>query len=290
MTPKDSIPAEATGQRRVCRLREGAFAEADDCLVVEEPLEIRLENRPFTVTMRTPGDDLDLARGLLLTEGVIRSEADIGRIRHCDDATEDAANIVAVLLRENVPALPWGWQRELMAGVSCGLCGKTTIEAVRGAAPPVRNNGTFSRDTLLRLPHTLRRRQALFQRTGGLHAAGIFDGAGACRALFEDIGRHNAADKAIGQGVREGWLPWTSTSEPLALLISGRASFEIVQKAAMAGIPVVCAVSAASTLAVDLAAAGDQTLIGFLRDTGMTIYTGAHRVQEGENKCDGLDD
>lgn len=288
MTPSDSIPAEATGQRRVCRLRDGAFAETDDCLVVEEPLEIRLENRRFTVTMRTPGDDLDLARGLLLTEGVIRSEADIGRIRHCDDA--ETSNLVTVLLRESAPALPQRWQRELMAGASCGLCGKTTIEAVRGAARPVQNNGTFSRETLLRLPHTMRRRQALFQQTGGLHAAGIFDGAGACRALFEDIGRHNAADKAIGQGMREGWLPWDSASEPLALLISGRASFEIVQKAAMAGIPVVCAVSAASTLAVDLAAAADQTLIGFLRDTGMTIYTGAHRVQEGQNKHDAIDD
>jgi len=135
----------------------------------------------------------------------------------------------------------------------------------------------LSRDTLLTLPHTLRRHQTLFRKTGGLHAVGLFDGMGDCRCVFEDIGRHNATDKAIGYGVEHGWLPWTGDT-PLILLVSGRASFEITQKALMARIPVVCSVSAASTLAVELAQANGQTLIGFLRDTGMTVYAGGERL------------
>lgn len=279
----DDNTADATRQRRVSRLRDGVFTDTDDDLVVEEPLEILVGNRQFTVSMRTPGNDLDLTRGLLFTEGVIASSDDIGQIRHCDigDAFGEAeiANVVTVELR-TPPASGRLWQRTLMAGTSCGLCGKAALEAVGMAARPIKNTGVFDRETLLRFPHALRRGQTIFARTGGLHAAAIFDGSGACRALTEDIGRHNATDKVIGRGLREGWLPWTSEHEPLALLISGRASFEITQKALMARIPVVCAVSAASTLAADLAEASDQTLIGFLRDAGMTIYTGPHRVRQ----------
>ncbi len=273
--------AGAVKQMPVARLRDGHLTETDDFLVVEEPLEIRLGVERFTVTMRTPGDDFALTRGLLLTEGVISSEADIGQIRYCDTgeaADTDLPNIVTVQLR-TPPLAQKLWQRTLMAGTSCGLCGKAALEAVgmqtRPLPPPT--SPTLSRDTLLSLPHTLRRHQTLFQQTGGLHAVGLFDGTGECRCVFEDIGRHNATDKAIGRGVAEGWLPWAGT-EPLILLVSGRASFEITQKALMARIPIVCSVSAASTLAVELAQANNQTLVGFLRDMSMTVYAGGERI------------
>lgn len=272
--------ADATKQMPVVRLRDGHLTELDDTLVVEEPLEIRLGSERFTVTMRTPGDDFALTRGLLLTEGVIDSEADIGQIRYCDTgaaADADVPNIVTVRLKKP-PISGRLWQRTLMAGTSCGLCGKAALEAVGMQTCPLPPaSGVLSRDTLLTLPHTLRRHQTLFQQTGGLHAVGLFDASGECRCVFEDIGRHNATDKAIGYGVQEGWLPWKEDA-PLILLVSGRASFEITQKALMARIPVVCSVSAASTLAVELARANNQTLVGFLRDTGMTVYAGGGRV------------
>ena len=269
---------EALQRRRVTRLRAGAIQDVDDTLVVEEPLEIRVGDEQFSVTMRTPGHDFDLVRGLLLTEGLIRSEADIGRIRYCDTGgVSEDDNIVTVHL-QNALTLQRRWQRTLMSGSSCGLCGKAAIEAVAQDVRPLPGSSGFTQAALLEMPHTLRRRQDLFARTGGLHAVGIFDADGECLCAFEDIGRHNATDKAIGFGVREGWLPWASDG-PLALVVSGRASFEITQKALLARIPVVCAVSAASALAADLAEAHNQTLIGFLRDTGMTIYTGMERVR-----------
>ena len=267
----------AVKQMPVARLRDGHLTEVDDTLVVEEPLEIRLGMERFTVTMRTPGDDFALTRGLLLTEGVIGSEADIGQIRYCDTgeaADTDIPNIVTVQLK-TPPQAQKLWQRTLMAGTSCGLCGKAALEAVGMQTCPLPPaSAILTRETLLSLPHTLRKYQALFKQTGGLHAVGLFDATGECRCVFEDIGRHNATDKAIGYGVEQGWLPWTGT-EPLILLVSGRASFEITQKALMARIPVVCSVSAASSLAVELAQANNQTLIGFLRDTGMTVYAGS---------------
>jgi len=266
--------------RRVTRLRDGALADADDALVVEEPLEIRLGDERFTVTMRTPGDDFALTRGLLLTEGVIRSGDDIGQIRYCDvgEAGDvEGDNIVTVRLK-TAPQSGRLWQRTLMAGTSCGLCGKAALEAVRMQADPLPvSPAVLTRETLLSLPHTLRRHQSLFRQTGGLHAVGLFGASGECLCVFEDIGRHNATDKAIGFGVEQGWLPWSGT-EPLTLLVSGRASFEITQKALMARIPVVCAVSAASSLAAELAEANSMTLVGFLRDTGLTVYAGGERI------------
>ncbi len=273
---------DALARRRVTRLRDGVFQEADDTLVVEEPLEIRVGDERFSVTMRTPGHDLELVRGLLLTEGLIQSEADIGRIRHCEagDAGDAEANVVTVHLRGGLSPQR-RWQRTLMSGTSCGLCGKSALEAVAQNVPPLpQGGGGFTADALLEMPRALRRRQPLFSQTGGLHAVGLFsaDGPdGGCLCAFEDIGRHNAADKAIGWGVQQGLLPWASDA-PLALLVSGRASFEIVQKALLARIPVVCAVSAASALAADLAEAHHQTLIGFLRETGLTVYAGRDRV------------
>lgn len=266
----------------VTRLRDGRLSDIDDTLVVEEPLEIRLGQERFTVTMRTPGADLELARGLLLTEGVIASRDDIGQIRHCDEgeaADSDLPNIVTVRLK-TPPRTDRLWQRTLMAGTSCGLCGKAALDAVSAHAcplPPPSDAPQVSRETLLGLPHTLRRHQDLFRETGGLHAVGLFESDGTCRCVFEDIGRHNATDKAIGFGVGQGWLPWTGDA-PLILLVSGRASFEITQKALMARIPVVCAVSAASSLAAELAQENGQTLVGFLRDTGLTIYAGGGRI------------
>lgn len=269
----------ACGQRPILRLRAGVWSETDDTLVMEEPLEIRVDDRRFTVTMRTPGADYDLARGLLFAEGVIRSASDIAVLRYCDDGDDDAPNLLSVRLRTS-PESERQWQRNLISGTSCGLCGKAAIGAVRGAIPPVGGSAPIAAATLLSLPRKLRERQILFERTGGLHAAGLFDADGACRAAAEDIGRHNATDKVIGRGLAEGWLPWEPASGPLALLVSGRTSFEIVQKAAVAGIPVIGSVSAASTLAVDLAEECGQTLLGFLRDAAMTVYTGAHRVRK----------
>ena len=285
--PPNNMPSENTQQAGavkilpVARLRDGHLTELDDTLVVEEPLEIRLGSERFTVTMRTPGDDFALTRGLLLTEGVIDSEDDIGQIRYCDTgeaADADISNIVTVQLKKPLVSQRL-WQRTLMAGTSCGLCGKAALEAVgmQTRPLPAARGSALTRETLLALPHTLRQGQALFRQTGGLHAVGLFDGTGHSRCVFEDIGRHNATDKAIGWGVEQGWLPWAGDA-PLILLVSGRASFEITQKALMARIPVVCSVSAASTLAVELAQANNQILIGFLRDTGMTVYTGIERL------------
>ena len=276
-----SSPTQALKTRAVTRLRHGSFTTFDDTLVVEEPLEIRLGAERFTVAMRTPGDDFALTRGLLLTEGVISSNADIGQIRYCDEgeaAEAEIPNIVTVRLTKP-PAADRLWQRTLMAGTSCGLCGKAALDAVamQTCPLPLAVSGSLRAETLLELPHTLRRRQELFKSTGGLHAVGLFTVSGECLCVYEDIGRHNATDKAIGFGVEQGWLPWAGP-EPLILLVSGRASFEITQKALMARIPVVCSVSAASSLAADLAEANNQTLIGFLRDTSMTIYAGGERL------------
>ena len=271
---------DAVKTRPVARLRGGVWSDRDDTLVVEEPLEIRLGSERFTVTMRTPGHDFELTRGLLLTEGVIGGEGDVGQIRYCDmgEAAEaDIPNVVTVQLKKP-PVAGRLWQRTLMAGTSCGLCGKAALDAVAMQTSPLpMTGGRITRETLLQLPHTLRQRQPLFQQTGGLHAVGLFRSFGECLCVFEDIGRHNATDKAIGCGVREGWLPWRG-DDPLILLVSGRASFEITQKALMARIPVVCSVSAASTLAAELAEANGLTLVGFLRDTGVTVYAGRERL------------
>lgn len=276
-----SSPTPAIKTKAVTRLRDGSFSTTADTLIVEEPLEIRLGSERFTVTMRTPGDDFQLTRGLLLTEGVIDSSADIGQIRYCDEgeaADAELPNIVTVRLNKK-PAAERLWQRTLMAGTSCGLCGKAALDAVAMQTCPLPPAvpSSLRAETLLELPHTLRRRQKLFKSTGGLHAVGLFAASGECLCVYEDIGRHNATDKAIGYGVEQGWLPWADP-EPLILLVSGRASFEITQKALMARIPIVCSISAASSLAADLAELNNQTLVGFLRDMGMTVYAGGLRL------------
>lgn len=273
--PRDVI-AKATKERQVIRLRNGKLMEVDDLLIVEEPLEIRIDNRRYTATMRTPGHDIELARGLLFTEGVIQADEDILEITTttwCRERNDELMNIVNVTLQDSEGVPAHLWERSLISNSSCGLCGKASIESLQTKVAPLPASRAIDPQVLLQMPHIMRERQELFQKTGGLHAAGIFSATGECLALYEDIGRHNATDKAIGYGLEQGWLPWNAAPEPIALLVSGRASFEITQKALMARIPIVCSVSAASTLGVELAAANNQTLIGFLRDTGMTIYT-----------------
>ena len=252
-----------------------------DSLAVEEPLEIRLAGCSVAVTMRTPGDDFDLAAGFLLTEGIIRSAADIASIAHCPaDDEESQFNIVNV--NPGNPSLvdPDRWRRNFFATSSCGICGKASIDAVQQEACPIPDDGAvpetarMSHHALYRLDHELRSRQAVFDQTGGLHAAGLFDLDGRLATLREDVGRHNAVDKVVGHALRRDMLPLRT----YALMVSGRASFEIVQKALMAGIPIVIAVSAPSTLAVELARSSNMTLVGFLRPERFNVYAGPERI------------
>jgi FdhD protein len=275
------VLTNASEKRTVTRLRNGALKDVSDCLVVEEPLEIRVNGRRFTTTMRTPGHDIELARGLLFTEGVARHNDDIEEITtstRCRENNAELINVVNAVVPDLEDLPEHLWERSLISNSSCGLCGKASIEALKTKVTPLPNHSPIATETLLQLPHRMREQQALFESTGGLHAAGIFTANGECRALYEDIGRHNATDKAIGCGLEAGWLPCSMNEEPLILLVSGRSSFEITQKALMARIPLVCSVSAASTLAVELAEANNQTLVGFLRDASCTIYCGRQRV------------
>ncbi|MET7422354.1 formate dehydrogenase accessory sulfurtransferase FdhD [Dactylosporangium sp. NPDC005555] len=253
-----------------------------DTLVAEEPLEIRVgtggtPRPPLAVTMRTPGDDLDLAIGFLMTEGVIRAIDDVRTAQLCaGDQEPNTYNVVDVVLAAGVPAPEVDPARNFYTTSSCGVCGKASIDAVRTrsrfdvAADPV----TVEPVVLAALPDTLREGQRAFKTTGGLHAAGLFDANGTLVCLREDVGRHNAVDKVIGWAARQGRLPLAGH----VLMVSGRASFELAQKAWMAGIPVLAAVSAPSTLAVDLAAEAGLTLIGFLRGPTFNVYCGAQRV------------
>ncbi len=274
--------SKAVESRTVIRLRrEGETEETDDHLTVEEPLEIRVNGRRFTLTMRTPGHDELLARGLLFSEGLARDNDDFESIAlstRCRDDGSELVNVVDVTLHElnDVPA--HSWERSLISNSSCGLCGKASIEALSTRVQALHDTTPIASRIIFSLPERMRARQSMFQMTGGLHAAAIFCASGECLALHEDIGRHNATDKVIGQGLQEAWLPTGDDDETLILLVSGRSSFEIVQKALVARIPIVCSVSAASSLAVDLSQANNQTLIGFLRPGTMTIYCHSHRI------------
>lgn len=261
-----AVTAEPTTRRRVVRLREGAH-EVDDDLVVEEPMEIRLDGTPLAVVMRTPGDDPDLALGFAITEGIVDTPDDIAGVVELGEGRWD------LRLAEGVRVDPALFQRNFYSTSSCGVCGKASIDAIRvtGAYPP--EGPVVEAEALLALPPKLLDMQRSFAATGGLHAAAAFDPSGEIVAVREDVGRHNATDKLVGHLASTGWpLP------PLGLLVSGRVSFEIAQKAAVAGIPIVCGVSAASSLAVDLAEEFGMTLVGFLRDGGLTLYTGERRV------------
>jgi FdhD protein len=258
----------------VTEWQDGKVSRFQDYLVGEEPLEIRIGTRPISVTMRTPGHDLELASGFLLTEGVIKGAEQIAGLRQVV-TRGNKRNVVRVDLVRGVAIKPALLQRNFLTSSSCGLCGKASIDAVR-VRGIVRPNPHLhvSPEVLCVLPEALRSSQALFGRTGGLHAAGLFDTTGRLIALREDVGRHNAVDKLIGWALLEKRLPLNES----ILLVSGRGSFEIVQKALVAGIPIVTCVSAPSSLAVQLAWEFNLTLVGFLRGKRFVVYTGEDRV------------
>ncbi|QKV91809.1 formate dehydrogenase accessory sulfurtransferase FdhD [Streptomyces sp. NA02950] len=273
-----------TERRRVIRVRDGAVSARPDTLVAEEPLEIRLNGKPLAITMRTPGDDFALAAGFLVSEGVLGHQDELANIVYCAGATEDGSNtynVVDVKLAPGVAVPDITLERNVYTTSSCGLCGKASLDAVRTTARwPLTADGAETAGvrieprTLSALPDRLRAAQRVFDRTGGLHAAALFTPDGELLDVREDVGRHNAVDKLVGRALQQGLLPLSGA----VLLVSGRASFELAQKAVMAGIPVLAAVSAPSSLAVDLAAETGLTLVGFLRGTSMNVYAGEERV------------
>jgi len=254
-----------------------------DTLAVEEPLEIRVGGLPLAVTMRTPGNDVELAAGFLVSEGVISRGEQFSSAIHCGGPgtgglEENTYNVLDVTLAPGVPAPTPDLARSVYTTSSCGLCGKASIDAVRTvSAYDVRTDAAqLAAATLAGFPDTLRAHQAVFEKTGGLHAAGLFDAeTGDLLCLREDVGRHNAVDKVVGWAVLNDRLPLTGR----VLMVSGRASFELAQKAVMAGIPILAAVSAPSSLAVELAAESGLTLVGFLRGQSMNVYAGAERIR-----------
>jgi len=258
---------------------------AVDRAAVEEPLEIRLHGQPFAVTMRTPGADLELAAGFLLAEGILASPADLGAIERCRDATPEgkdgstngAPNVVNAILSAEAA---WrvehalAGKRQVAVTSACGICGRRTIESLKIDARPVATGQQIDASVVGKLPQKLRVAQPVFDETGGLHAAGLFTLDGDLITAAEDVGRHNAVDKVIGHMVLQDEIPLSQ----LALFVSGRTSFEIVQKAVVAGIPVVGAVSAPSSLAIELAQEMGITLIGFVRDGDFNVYAHEYRV------------
>jgi FdhD protein len=257
---------------RIVRWNGESADEQDDDLAEEEPLEIRVRGQAVSVTMRTPGHDAELAAGFLLTEGIIQSPRDLLRVEHCD--LNEEGNVLNVLLAPDVPVDFERLTRHVFASSSCGLCGKATIESVQGQFPPVQSDMRIDAEALAGLPQQMRAAQETFNRTGGLHAAALFDAGGKLLVLREDVGRHNAVDKVVGHCLLHGPFP----PDRHVLLVSGRSSFEIMQKALAARVPIVAAVSAPSSLAATFAQESGQTLIGFLRDRRMNIYANAQRV------------
>jgi FdhD protein len=254
-----------------------------DLLAAEEPLGIRVDGTALTMTMRTPGDDVELAAGFLVGEAIVHGRDDIAAMKVCDGTScghldhtaDEIGNIVDVALAPGV-AVTAGARRNFMTTSACGVCGKTSIDDIRvlPQAPLSADGTVFAPAVLTSLPGKLRGAQRVFSATGGLHAAGLFTAAGELLALREDVGRHNAVDKIVGWALLQDKLPLAGC----ALLVSGRASFELVQKAVLAGIPLLAAVSAPSSLAADLAEDTGLTLVGFLRGQSMNVYTGADRV------------
>lgn len=252
-----------------------ATAAVSDHVATEEPLEIRVGGRSVAVVMRTPGDERELAAGFLLTEGVIRAATDVLDILVCRDLPEgQAGNVVDALLARPEAVDFNRLTRHVFSASSYGLCGKATLDAVLQTFPPVADGPVFSAGLLGRLPEKLRQAQAGFAASGGLHASALFDGAGNLLRAHEDVGRHNALDKVLGWALLAGRLPLSQC----AIVLSGRISFELVQKALAADIPLIAGIGAPSSLAVECAARGKQTLVGFLRPERMNIYTHPGRV------------
>ncbi len=256
--------------RPVERVEAGDRRERLDSLVAEAPLELRLGETALAVLMRTPGEEAALGLGFAITEGMVVGPHEVEEVRPLPDPEGNRWELV---LAEGVVVEPEQFQRNVYTTSSCGVCGKASIDAVRVTAPPVAAGPEVSAATIMGLPDAMRAQQAAFAETGGLHAAAAFTADGRLEAIAEDIGRHNAVDKAVGTIARRRW--------PIGdgiLMVSGRISFEMVQKAAVAGFPILCGVSAASSLAVQLAEELGLTVVGFLRPNGFNLYAGAHRI------------
>jgi FdhD protein len=281
--PSPISPAGAAVRAPVVTYEGGRVERRVDLLAAEEPLEMRVSveeggrraRHGVAVTMRTPGHDFQLAAGFFLSEGIVAEREAIWSIAYCEEVEGAERNVVEVTLKPGTPFDPARFSRNVYTTSSCGICGKTSIDLVRALcpAPPV-GRERIAREVLTGLPETLRRAQPVFSRTGGLHAAGLFDAAGLLLLQHEDVGRHNAVDKVIGTLLMDGALP----ASDRILLVSGRASFELVQKALAAGIPVLAAVGAPSSLAVELARDSGLTLAGFLRDGRFNVYSGEERI------------
>ena len=263
-------------EHRALKWQGGATSERDEKLAVEEPLEIRLAGRRFTLTMRTPGHDEELAAGFLFAEGFINDASELGEIRRVRGRKgAPEPNAIDIIL--NVPAdgLRARLKRNFVMSSSCGVCGKTSIDSIRRRVVPPTDSARVEPATLLSLPEKLRAGQRVFAATGGLHGAAIFSLDGKMIAIREDVGRHNAVDKVIGHALTNAMVPLARD----IMMVSGRLSFEIVQKAAAAGVPILAAVSAPSSLAVELAEEIGTTLVGFLRDGSFNIYTRPDRIE-----------
>ena len=260
----------------VARLHaDGGATSLNDDVVVEEPLEIRIGNHPFVVTMRTPGNDEELAAGFMTTEGFTHSKSDFKDIDRCRMAS-NPENTIRVRMSRGVKLEKIESHRYGAISASCGVCGKTSIESIRNSYPDIQSDCKIERATLLSLPDRLRKSQVVFEKTGGLHSSGLFDKAGNLLCLREDVGRHNALDKVIGFALLNDIWPL----ENHILMVSGRVSFEIIQKALAARIPIVAAVSAPSSLAISVARECGITLVGFLRNPTMNVYSHPHRISK----------
>ncbi|WP_106214249.1 formate dehydrogenase accessory sulfurtransferase FdhD [Kineococcus rhizosphaerae] len=261
-------------------LSTGTASERADTLAVEEPLQLEVDGEQLTVTMRTPGHDVELALGFLHAEGLLTSADDVVAMRHCTDVGPDGAptyNLLQIGARPGSRLAGDRVARPFPTTSACGVCGSVSVEDVLSrapAAPTGTDDVRVRAEVLAALPDALRAAQSTFERTGGLHAAGLFTADGDLLCVREDVGRHNAVDKVVGWALREGRLPLRAD----VLVVSGRASFELVQKAAMAGVPVLVAVSAPSSLAVSLARGAGMTLLGFVRPPRANVYAGEHRV------------
>jgi len=277
------------GIREVMVSRRGQAGSERDHVAVEEPMEVRVNGASFAVIMRTPGADRDLAAGFLLAEDVIRGADEIGAIEYCrasassvpsaarevtDEGRDNTLNVTVTGAAVDRLGARLGERRQVMMTASCGLCGRRTIESLQSHATAVRGDWTVSAEVIALLPDRLRSSQAVFDSTGGLHAAGLFDRSGRLQLSAEDVGRHNAVDKIVGRTLLAGLHPLDTS----ILLVSGRVSFELVQKALLAGVPVLAAVSAPSSLAIDLAAPSNITLCGFVRGPRFNIYSHPHRI------------
>ncbi|HYO48342.1 MAG TPA: formate dehydrogenase accessory sulfurtransferase FdhD [Chloroflexia bacterium] len=268
-------PASMSATEPVLRYSGDTHQWTYDNLAVEEPLQIRLAGEDVAVAMRTPGHDIELGVGFLYTEGIIAGKHHIEAVRHCagDDGSL-AQNIVNLLPTDHTLLDPRKWRRNFYSTSSCGICGKTTISQVTAQAATILSEATVSLQTLYELVPRLQSAQAVFTQTGGLHAAGLFDTGGNLLVMREDVGRHNAVDKVIGYALLNNLLPLGNH----ILLVSSRASFEIVQKAAMSGISIMAVISAPSSLAVELAREAGMTLIAFLREGRLNVYSGQDRI------------